>query len=271
MTGKVNATDANLPRYINPPDNIDYTRKVSLKNSAPFFNCTLKINNQLIEDAQDLDIVNPVYNLLYDSKNFRKTTGSFWNYYPDKPNSHSFGANDREKVLSTIRNSESFNYKTKYVGTLTAGNNVELNNIKIIVPLKNLSSYIFNLNFLMINTEIELILKWSQNCVLTERVIRKGKEATLNPAQGAITEINTPSDLKFNITECKLYVPVVTLHEKYENKLFENLKTGIDINYEWTRYRTQVINQTATNNLNFLVDPTFNNVNRLFVLAFPNE
>ena len=68
-----------------------------------------------------------------------------------------------------------------------------------------------------------------------------------------------------------MYIPLVTLQEKYENKLFENLKTGIDIDFEWSRYRTQVINQPATNNLNFLTDPTFNNVNRLFVLAFPNE
>ena len=49
------------------------------------------------------------------------------------------------------------------------------------------------------------------------------------------------------------------------------LKTGIDIDCELKRYRTQVINQPATNNLNFLIDPTVNNVNRLFILAFPNE
>ena len=64
---------------------------------------------------------------------------------------------------------------------------------------------------------------------------------------------------------------MVTLQEKYENALLEGLKTGIDIDYEWKRYRTQIINQTATNNLNFLIDPTFNNINRLFVLAFSNE
>ena len=67
ITGKVTAT--------NPGNNInEYNKKVALKNSAPFFNCTLKINNQLIEDAQDLDIVTPMYNLLYYSKNFSKTT-----------------------------------------------------------------------------------------------------------------------------------------------------------------------------------------------------
>ena len=76
VTGKVNATNANLPNNTNPPANIMYSRKVVLKNSAPFFNCTLKINNQSIEDAQDLDIVMLMFNLLYCSKNFRKTTGS---------------------------------------------------------------------------------------------------------------------------------------------------------------------------------------------------
>ena len=108
-----------------------------------------------------------MYNLLYYSKNSRKTTESFWNYYPDKPNSEYNGENERTRVLYPIKNSESFDYKTKFVGNLSAGNNAELRNVKIVAPLKNLSSFIFNLNFLMINTEIELILRWSQNCVLT--------------------------------------------------------------------------------------------------------
>ena len=87
----------------------------------------------------------------------------------------------------------------------------------------------------------------------------------------AVTEIDTPSDLKFSITVFKLYVPVVTLQTKCQNQLYKELKTGISIDFTWNKYRSQTINQTATNNLNFLIDPTFNNVNRLFVLAFPNE
>ena len=66
VTGKITAT--------NPGNDDVYNRKVSFKNSAPFFNCTLKINSQLIKDAQNLDIVILMYNLLYYSKNFRKTT-----------------------------------------------------------------------------------------------------------------------------------------------------------------------------------------------------
>ena len=86
-----------------------------------------------------------------------------------------------------------------------------------------------------------------------------------------VPPIDSPTNLKFDITNCKLYVPVVTLQEKYENELYKNLKTGISFDFEWGRYRTQVINQPATNNLNFFIDPTFNSVNTLFVLAFPNE
>ena len=59
----------------------------------------------------------------------------------------------------------------------------------------------FNLDFLMINSEIEIILKWSQNCVLTERATREFKEATQNPAQGRVNAINRPESLKFNITD----------------------------------------------------------------------
>ena len=120
-----------------------YNRKVSLKNSVPFFNCILKINSQLIEDAQDLDIVMPIYNLLYYSKNFRKTTESFWNYYPDMAKSgHDNNANLRQRIIYPIKDSESFNYKTKLVGNLdavadAADNDVktELEDIKMVVPI----------------------------------------------------------------------------------------------------------------------------------------
>ena len=133
----------------------------------------------------------------------------------------------------------------------------------------------FNLDIFLINSEIELILKWSQNWVLTEKATREAKARI--PAQGgnaevpAVTAVNTPSNLKFNITHCKFYVPVVTLQTEYQNKLYEELKTRISIDFTCSKYRSQVINQTATNNLNYLIDPTFNNVNRLLVLAFPNE
>ena len=118
-----------------------------------------------------------------------------------------------------------------------------------------------NLDFLFINSEIELILKWTEDCVLTEKATRAFKAAEDGPpALDEVAAINRPKDLKFSVTDCKLYVPVVTLQTEYQNELYKDLKTGISIDFK-----------TATNNLNFLIDPTFNIVNRLFVLAFPNE
>ena len=99
---------------------------------------------------------------------------------------------------------------------------------------------------------MELILKWSQNCVLPKKVIRERRlREDGPPVLNLVDPINSPSELKFNITDCTLYVPVVTLQEKYENELYKNLKTGINFDFERGRYRAQIINQPATNNLNF--------------------
>ena len=61
-------------------------RLLAFQNNAPFTNCISKINNVLIDNAEDLDIVIPMYNLFEYSKNYRKTTGSLWNYYRDETN-----------------------------------------------------------------------------------------------------------------------------------------------------------------------------------------
>ena len=67
----------------------------------------------------------------------------------------------------------------------------------------------FNLDFLLISSEIELILKWTEDCVLTEKATREFKAAEDGPsALDEVPAINRPKDLKFSITDCKLYVPV---------------------------------------------------------------
>ena len=68
-----------------------------------------------------------------------------------------------------------------------------------------------------------------------------------------------------------MYVPVVTLSTKDDNKLLEQLKTGFKRTMKWNKYISEMTTQTRTNNLNYLIDPTFNKVNRLFVLSFENE
>ena len=244
-TGKITATN---------PGNDDnvYNRKVSFKNSAPFFNCTLRINSQLIEDAQDLHIVIPMYNLLYYSKNFRITTGSFWNYYSDMPKyGHGNNVNLRQRIIYPFKDSESFNYKTKLIGNVPGvadpadGDDIEreLEDIKIVLPLKNISNFMFSLDFSLINSEIELILKWTEDCVLTEKTTKVELPAGDDPAtEPSVNAINRPKDLKFNVTDCKLYVPVVTLKTEYQNQLYKDLKTGISIDFTWIKYRSQLIN-----------------------------
>ena len=68
-----------------------------------------------------------------------------------------------------------------------------------------------------------------------------------------------------------MYVPVVTLSKENDIKLLEQLKSGFKRTIKWNKYRSEMTNQTKTNNLNYLIDPTFNKVNRLFVLSFENE
>ena len=85
-------------------------KKLVFKNNAPFINCTLKINGIKIDNAEDLDVAMPMYNLLEYSKNYRKTTGSLWNYYRDKPNSGINGG-----INYSIMGSKSFDYKANFI------------------------------------------------------------------------------------------------------------------------------------------------------------
>ena len=79
---------------------------------------------------------------------------------------------------------------------------------------------------------------------------------------------NPPTGLEFQIKDTKLYVPVVTLSKENDTMLLENLKSGFKKTIKWNKYRSQMTIQNNNNNLNYLIDPTFTNVNRLFVLSF---
>ena len=79
------------------PNNNAYDKKLAFKNNAPFISCFSKINNTVIDNAEDLGIVMSMYNLLEYSKNYRKTTWSLWNYYRDEPNS-GYNNNNRDRI-----------------------------------------------------------------------------------------------------------------------------------------------------------------------------
>ena len=80
-----------------------------------------------------------------------------------------------------------------------------------------------------------------------------------------------PESSAFKIKDCKLYVPIVTLSAENDNKLLEQLKAGFKRTIKWNKYRSEMSNQTKNSSLNYLIEPTFTNVNRLFVLTFENE
>ena len=232
----------------NPNDNANFNKELTLRNNAPFISCISKINGELVENAEDLDIVMPMYNLLQYSKNYEKTSGSLFNYYRDEPKEHTIGAGD-DAINISIRNSKSFDYKTEIIGSLDAGED-EKEDVTIAIPL--------------INCKITLTLSWYKECVLVGRAFR-------GPPAAAANRINSPTSAKFEITDCKLYVPVVTLSAENDNKLLEKLKSGFTRSIKWNKYMSQMSNQNKNNNLNYLIDTTFSNVNRLFVLFFENE
>ena len=168
----------------------------------------------------------PMYNLLEYSKNYSKTTGSFWNYYRDEPNSGVGGADNN--INYSIKDSKSFDYKTSITGKLE-GNNTE-KEVEIVVPLKHLSNFWRTLNVPLINCEINLILTWTENFVLTSKATRDAN----SEADPAVAAIDNPTNVTFKIADIKLYVPVVTLSTEDDKKLLEQLKTGFKRNIKWS-------------------------------------
>ena len=114
-------------------DNIN--KKVIFKNCAPFTKCISEINNTQIDNAKDIDIVMPMYNLIEYSDNYAKTTGSLWQYCKDIPARN----NNNEINHFTEGNlTDSFNFKVKITGQ--TGND-GTKDVEIIVPLKYLSNF----------------------------------------------------------------------------------------------------------------------------------
>ena len=127
------------------------------------------INGVIIDNAEDLDVAMPMYNLLEYSKIYRKTTGSLWNYYRDEPSS-TIGANN---ITHSILSSESFDYKANFMENGVTHDNSTKSDVKVVVPLKHLSNFWRYLNISLINCEVELILTWFKSCVLIEKSTRE--------------------------------------------------------------------------------------------------
>ena len=83
-----------------------------------------------------------------------------------------------------------------------------------------------------------------------------------------VRKIDNPKNAIFQITDTKFYVPFVSLSKENDIKLLEQLKWGFQRTIKWNKYRSQMAIQPQNNNLSYLIDPPFTNVNRLFVSSF---
>ena len=133
--------------------------------------------------------------------------------------------------------------------------------------LKYLSNAWRTLDIPLINCEVSLTLTWSENCVITSKATREADP----DADPAVAGINNPTNAISKIKDIKLYVLVVTLSAENDNKLLEQLKSGFKRTIKWNKNRSEMSYQTKNSNLNYLIDPTFTNVNRPFVSSFENE
>ena len=221
-------------------------KKIISKNCAPFTNCISEINNTQIDNVKDIDIVMPMYSLIEYSDNYAKTTGSLWQYCKDIP---ARNANDNIIVFDVNNVTDSFNFKVKFTGQ--TGND-GTKDVEIMVPLKYLSNFWRTLEMPLTNCEVNLILTWSSTCVLI--------------ATGIQNQAAT-----FAITDTKLYVPVVTLSTQENTKFFQQLKSGFKRVINWNKYLSKPELLAQNPNLNHLVEPSFQGVKRLFVLAFEND
>ena len=236
MTGPITAAAAE-------PNN---RKNIIIKNCAPFTNCISEINNTQIDNAKDIDIVMPIYNLIEYSDNYSKTFGSLYQYYRDEPLLDSTGAIPGFPAYNN--NCALFKYKTKIAGGI---GNDRTKNVKIRIPLKFLKNIWRTLEMPLINFEINLILTWPARCFIIDAPI-DGKEPT------------------FTITDTKLYVPVLTLSTQDNAKLLEHLKLGFKRTINWNKYEPKVAVGQQNRYVVFLINLNFQGVNRLFVLIFQN-
>ena len=226
-------------------------RPLILKNNAPFVSCIRRINGELIEDGDDLDIVMSMYNLLEYRKNYRKTIGSLYNYYRDELTNDN---NDNFPNINLV-NSSPFMYKNKIIGNTynvdagAQGFDVNKNGtqkIELAIPLKYLGNFWRALNIPLISCEVSLELKWNKNCVITSLEQRKVD------AGPPVVRDNDPTGATLSITDCKLYVLLVTLSKDDEIKLLTNLKSGFKREIIWNKYRSQMTTEAINNDLNIL-------------------
>ena len=194
----------------------------------------------------------PMYNLIEYSDNYQDSSATLYQYKRDEPPA------DLANNLAT-NTSSSFKYKVDLLGDPDVANNVARRNLKVVVPLKYLSNFFRSLEMHLINCKIKLNLTWKKECVLS--------------TDNDVAAPNLANNPVFVINDKKLYVPVVTLSKEDNKDFIEQQNKGFQRSIYWNEYKTkeQTVDSDA-NNANIVryisLDPSFQGVNRLFVMAY---
>ena len=180
----------------------------------------------------------PMYNLMEYSDNYQDSSATLYQYKRDEP------AEDDAIADLTVDNWSSFKYKVSLLGS----NNITRINAKVVIPSKYLSNFFRSLEMPLINCEIKLNLTWKKECVLSTG----GGNAV------------------FIINDTKLHVPVVTLSKEDNKNFIEQQNKKFQRSIYWNEYKTKEVNEDADANLFKYInlDPSFEGVNRLFVMAY---
>ena len=222
---------------VNASDDTD----VTFKNCAPFSTCKTVINDVFVDRVEHIYIAMPMYHLIEYSNNYSDILGSLWQFKRDE-----VPANDADL---TIYICQSFRYKAALVGK-TANHNdgkSSVKDAKIVVPLKYLSNFWRSLEMPLVNCKVYLEVSWIEDCILS----------------------SAGNSAKFEITDAKLHVPIVTLSTKDSANLTKQLSKGFKRSVYWNNYETKpakVIEKGK--NLFELLNASFQGVKRLFVLVY---
>ena len=216
--------------------------RLALKNCVPSTKCNLEINDEHVDTAQNLDIAMPMYNLIEYSDNYQDSSATLYQYKRDEP----LEANAINDL--TTDTSSSFKYKVELLGNPVLHGNIAKRSVKVVVPLKYLSNFFGSLEMPLINCKIKLNLTWKKECVLS----------------------TDAGDAVFIINDTKMYVPVVTLSKEDNKDFIEQRNKGFQRSIYWNEYKTKEINENADANVFKYInlDPSFQGVNRLFVMAY---
>ena len=188
----------------------------------------------------------PMYSLIEYSDNYQDSSATLYQYKRDEP-PEANAINDL-----TTNTSSSFKYKVELLGNPVLDGNIAKRSVKVVVPLKYLSNFFRSLEMPLINCKIKLNLTWKKECILS----------------------TDAGDAVFIINDTKMYVPVVTLSKEDNKDFIEQQNKGFQRSIYWNEYKTKEINATLDNNnpansVRYInLDPSFQGVNRLFVMAY---